>query len=126
MVLYEAPHRIRKTLEDMLEVLGDRVIAVGRELTKTHEELVVRPISEYLEDLSQERGEFAVVISGIRPNIARPIEVPQGAELAKQFGQMTDIGGASRREALKALALKYGLPAREIFTRLEEAKVSSE
>jgi 16S rRNA (cytidine1402-2'-O)-methyltransferase len=126
MVLYEAPHRIRKTLEDMLEVLGDRVIAVGRELTKTHEELVVRPISEYLEDLSQERGEFAVVISGIRPNITRPIEVPQGAELAKQFGQMTDIGGASRREALKALALKYGLPAREIFTRLEEAKVSSE
>ena len=50
-VLYEAPHRIRATLEDMLAVLGDRTVALGRELTKAHEELVVRPISEHLADI---------------------------------------------------------------------------
>ncbi len=43
IAFYEAPHRIRASLEDLLEQLGDRLIAVGRELTKAHEELVVRP-----------------------------------------------------------------------------------
>ncbi len=45
VVLYEAPHRIRQTLEAMLSILGDRTVALGRELTKLHEELVIRPIS---------------------------------------------------------------------------------
>ena len=48
LVVYEAPHRIRDTLEVMLSVFGDRIVAVGRELTKAHEELVVGPISGYL------------------------------------------------------------------------------
>lgn len=126
LVLYEAPHRIRRTLEDMLAVLGDRVIAVGRELTKAHEELVVRPISAYLELLTEERGEFTIIISGIQPNSVRLESAPCGSELAHQFGQLTDIGGASRREALRTLALKYGLPAREVFAMLEQAKESAE
>ena len=126
LVLYEAPHRIRRTLEDMLAVLGDRVIAVGRELTKAHEELVVRPISAHLELLTEERGEFTVVISGIQPNSVRLEAPPCGSELARQFGHLTNIGGASRREALRTLALKYGLPAREVFAMLEQAKASAE
>src|SRR3954470_2249349 len=48
LVFYEAPHRIRRTLEDMLQAFGDRVVALGRELTKAHEQLVVRPTSEHL------------------------------------------------------------------------------
>lgn len=126
LILYEAPHRIRRTLEDMLAVLGDRVIAVGRELTKAHEELVVRPISAHLELLSEERGEFTVVISGIQPNTVKPKTAPCGSELALEFGQLTNIGGTSRREALRTLALKYGLPAREVFAMLEQAKLAAE
>jgi len=126
LILYEAPHRIRRTLEDMLAILGDRVIAVGRELTKAHEELVVRPISAHLELLAEERGEFTVIISGIQPNTKKSAAAPCSSELAYEFGQLTNIGGASRREALRTLALKYGLPARKVFAMLEEAKVSSE
>ncbi|MGH9370148.1 MAG: 16S rRNA (cytidine(1402)-2'-O)-methyltransferase, partial [Vicinamibacterales bacterium] len=45
LVFYEAPHRIRETLSDIRDILGERVLAVARELTKSHEELVVQPIS---------------------------------------------------------------------------------
>jgi 16S rRNA (cytidine1402-2'-O)-methyltransferase len=126
LVIYEAPHRIRRTLEDMLVVLGDRVIAIGRELTKAHENLVVRPISAHIELLSEERGEFTLIISGIQPNDADPAAAPEAIELARQFGQLTNIYGASRREALRTLALKYRLPARKVFAMLEQAKVSAE
>lgn len=126
LILYEAPHRIRGTLEDMRAVLGDRVIAVGRELTKSHEQLVVRPISEHLSSSLEERGEFTVVISGIQPNNCHGKERPSAAEVAREFGQLTDNTGSSRRQALRTLALKYGLPAREIFKILEEAKISAE
>src|SRR5215217_4604496 len=62
IVFFEAPHRIRETMADLLAILGDRTVAVARELTKAHEELVVRPISEYLQRLSDPRGEFTVVV----------------------------------------------------------------
>jgi 16S rRNA (cytidine1402-2'-O)-methyltransferase len=122
IILYEAPHRIRATLDVMLATLGDRVIAVARELTKAHEELVVRPISEFTELTLQERGEFTVVISGKQPNIKDPVK-PSAVKVAAEFGLMTDNGVLSRREALKALAKRYGLPARTVFGLLEEAKL---
>jgi 16S rRNA (cytidine1402-2'-O)-methyltransferase len=121
IVIYEAPHRIRATLEVMLETLGDRVIAVGRELTKAHEELVVRPISYFATADLQERGEFTVVISGFRPNNAESF-TPTAADVRREFGQMTNNESMSRRQALKALATRYNLPARTIFGLLEDAK----
>ena len=51
IVFFEAPHRIRDTLADLLAVFGDRIACIGRELTKAHEELVVAPISQQLEQL---------------------------------------------------------------------------
>ena len=62
IVLFEAPHRIRELLVDMRELLGDRLVAMGRELTKAHEELVVRPISEHLNALTSPRGEFTLLV----------------------------------------------------------------
>jgi 16S rRNA (cytidine1402-2'-O)-methyltransferase len=60
IVLFEAPHRIRQMLTDLLAIFGDRVAAIGRELTKAHEELVVAPISMHLDRLTEPRGEFTV------------------------------------------------------------------
>jgi 16S rRNA (cytidine1402-2'-O)-methyltransferase len=123
LVFYEAPHRIRQTLQDMLGAFGDRVVALGRELTKAHEELVVRPISEHLELLSQERGEFTLVVSGSRP-ILQSNEGLEPDKVAGDFLGLTADGGQSRREALRTLSLKYDIPAREVFTLLERAKKS--
>lgn len=64
MVLYESPHRIIKTLTDALEVLGDRNIAVCREMTKLHEETFRGRISEALDHFKEPRGEFTLVIEG--------------------------------------------------------------
>jgi 16S rRNA (cytidine1402-2'-O)-methyltransferase len=125
IILYEAPHRIRATLEVMLDTLGDRVVALARELTKTHEQLVVRPISKLLDAALEERGEFTLIVSGNRPSDEKP-PPPAPAEIAHQFGQLTNTGGLSRRAALKALASRHNLPARTIFALLEQAKDSAE
>jgi 16S rRNA (cytidine1402-2'-O)-methyltransferase len=125
IIIYEAPHRIRATLEVMLETLGDRVVLVARELTKAHEQLVVRPISKILADELIERGEFTVVVSVKQP-IAQPHGLPSAAEMANEFGLLTDNNAMARRQALKVLATRYNMPARAVFNLLEEAKTMVE
>jgi 16S rRNA (cytidine1402-2'-O)-methyltransferase len=124
LILYEAPHRIRKTLEDIQAILGDRVILLGREMTKAHEQLVVRPISEQLDLLTEERGEFTLVISGKRPNVAVSDQLLDPEKVSGDFVCLTENGSKSRREALRALATRYDISAREVFALLERAKKS--
>ncbi|MBR6115472.1 MAG: 16S rRNA (cytidine(1402)-2'-O)-methyltransferase [Oscillospiraceae bacterium] len=66
MVIYEAPHKLAETLADLLDTLGDREIALCRELTKLHEEVVRTTLSAALERCRQERprGEYVLVIRG--------------------------------------------------------------
>jgi 16S rRNA (cytidine1402-2'-O)-methyltransferase len=125
LVFYEAPHRIRRTLEDMLQAFGDRRLALGRELTKTHEELVVRPISQHLGIGLEERGEFTLVVEG-RPKEEGLGVMPSSSELAAEFGLLTNNSGLNRRQAIRSLALRHGISAREVFGLLEEGKISTE
>ena len=68
VVFFEAPHRIRTTLGQIARIVGNRQVSIARELTKAHEEFVRGPISEMLERLPAELGEFTVVIDmGQRP-----------------------------------------------------------
>jgi 16S rRNA (cytidine1402-2'-O)-methyltransferase len=126
IVLYETPHRIRDTLEDLLAILGDRTLALGRELTKAHEQLVVRPISAHLRDTRGPRGEYTLVVFPPDRTAASRIDTPDPPDMAREFGQLTISEGLSRRAALRALAEKYDLPAREVFSLLERARVSGE
>jgi 16S rRNA (cytidine1402-2'-O)-methyltransferase len=122
-VLYEAPHRISATLQDILTILGDRVIAVARELTKAHEQLVIGQVSQVIGATLAERGEFTVIVSGKQPNAAASI-APDPTLAAEEFGRLTNIDGLSRRAALKSLALRFDIPARAVFDLLEQAKHS--
>jgi 16S rRNA (cytidine1402-2'-O)-methyltransferase len=126
VVLYEAPHRIRRTLEDLLEACGDRKVALGRELTKAHEELVVRPISAHLEAVGEGRGEYTLVVAAPGPEEHRSASGLTPPLAAHEFGQLTNNAGLSRRQALRELARKHGVPARQVFAMLEEAKKSVE
>jgi 16S rRNA (cytidine1402-2'-O)-methyltransferase len=122
LIFYEAPHRIRVTLEAMLEILGDRSIALGRELTKAHEQLVVRPISALLSEELSERGEFTLVVSGAQTTTVLKGPRPSAAQLRLEIGEMTNIATITRREAIRTLAKRHGLSNREVFDMLEEAK----
>jgi len=64
LVAFESPYRLRAALEDLRDVLGERRLAIGRELTKLHEEIFYGTPSEALEHFSQPRGEFTLVIEG--------------------------------------------------------------
>jgi 16S rRNA (cytidine1402-2'-O)-methyltransferase len=126
VVFFEAPHRIRESLDDLRRAVGDCEVAVGRELTKVHEKLVRGPISSVLNDLVEIRGEFTVVAS--IGHIANPVaaEPLSNAEMAKQFGELTATKGSTKRQAIAYLAKKHHLAANIVYAALEQAKKSGE
>jgi 16S rRNA (cytidine1402-2'-O)-methyltransferase len=123
VVFFEAPHRILDTLADLLTIFGDRVIAIGRELTKAHEELVVKPISLQLQHFSEPRGEFTVVVSVPDRDLTPHVELPPLETLVEEFGELTKLCQGSRRDIVKNLAERYGLSARHMYRLLESGKV---
>ena len=119
VVLFEAPHRIESFLRDLLLVLGDRMLTVARELTKAHGELVNRPTSQHLSEFREGRGEFTIIL---HPPVWTPSPKPEALDpsiVRTEFGRLTDIEGLTRREALRSLAKKYGVPARQVYQMLE-------
>lgn len=62
LIFYEAPHKLKATLEEMLDILGDRNIVLARELTKIHEEFIRGNISEILSKIDEIRGEFVIIV----------------------------------------------------------------
>jgi len=122
VVIFEAPHRIRALLEDMLALLGDRQLTLARELTKIHENLVVKPISGHLEALSHGRGEYTLVLHPASDEQTGSAAPPDLSQVPGEFGLLTNNGGLSRRKALQTLAGKYGVSSREVYRVIEQAK----
>ena len=122
IVFFEAPHRIRGTLADLLAIFGDRVVAISRELTKAHEELVVNPISVHLEHFTEPKGEFTLVVSGAGRDVAAQAELPAIDTLVHEFGELTKNGQGTRRDVVKLLAERYGVSPRDMYRLLESGK----
>ena len=121
VVFFEAPHRIAQTLSEMGAVLGERPIAIARELTKLHEE-VIRTTAKGAAALNvPERGEFTIVLAAYSPADETQEEIDD-AELRSYFYQMTNSGALSRRQALTATAKKFGLSPNDVYSRLERLK----
>ena len=126
VVFFEAPHRIRVTLEELRRLAGDCQVAVARELTKAHEQLVRGPISRVLNGLDQERGEFTVVADiGHTPTNRHAVALEPG-ELVREFGDLTADGGFTRRQAIAQLSRRHHVSAKEVYAALEQAKKSGE
>ena len=109
IVIYEAPHRILRTLEDLRDACGDdRQVVVTRELTKLHEEVVRGPLGEI--DIGGPRGEYVVVLDGAtiddRPISDDDVRRALRAELAD---------GSSTRDAAATVAKDLGRPKREVY-----------
>lgn len=116
MVFYEAPHKLPGTLRDLLEALGDRRVALVRELTKVHEEVVRTTLSEAAAryGLETPRGEFVLVVEGTTPK-EPPAVTPQEA-LARARAYMQQ--GQSASEAARLAAAETGLKKGEIYKLL--------
>jgi 16S rRNA (cytidine1402-2'-O)-methyltransferase len=122
VVFYEAPHRIRSTLEDLHSVMGDRMVALGRELTKAHEELVIRPISSHLVAIREGRGEYTLVVAPAETPQATALDIPTSADIYLEFCRLTNDGGLQRRDAIRFLANRYGLKTRDAYNLVEEGR----
>jgi 16S rRNA (cytidine1402-2'-O)-methyltransferase len=111
IVALESPHRLLAALADLLAVLGDRRIAVCRELTKLHEEVFRGLISEAIAHFREPRGEFTLVLAGA----SEPAEaiVPTEAVLA-ELRQLRQQGMAPR-QAVTQVAQQFGLPRRQVY-----------
>jgi 16S rRNA (cytidine1402-2'-O)-methyltransferase len=122
VVFFEAPHRIRETLDQLRIIMGDRPITVCRELTKSHEELVIGPIAHALSALAEPRGEFTIVVDPGQKSDGAQIAAASDADILREFGEMTAQSLLPRRRALNALARKHQRPPNEVYAAIERAK----
>jgi len=112
LVLLEAPHRLRATLKALIEGLGDRRVAVCRELTKVHEEVFRGVLSKALAYFTAPRGEFVLVVEGARELKLAPV---LDNDILKQLGRLKKEGVAAR-EATARLAAATGLSRKELYS----------
>ncbi|MBA7687651.1 Ribosomal RNA small subunit methyltransferase I [subsurface metagenome] len=110
IVVLETPHRLQAALNDMLLVLGDRKIAVCRELTKVHEEVFRGRISQAIEHFTEPRGEFTLVVEGRggkdKPQLTEDIE--------RQLHRMRQ-SGVTAKEAIAGVSRETGLSKKELY-----------
>lgn len=122
-VFFEAPHRLRKTLEELRDLVKCQIM-VGRELTKVHEEFVFGTPEELLARFEAPQGEFTLVI-------------PPGSKADKEalpatddqiwilFGQLTETGaGGSKRDTARLVAEQLGLTTKVVYDALERVKIT--
>jgi len=111
LVFYEAPHRLLDTLGDLLKILGDREIAVARELTKVHEEFVRGKLSEVISALADRdiKGEIVLVVQSATGE-AQVSEADLQAVIRQLAGD-----GVGVKEIAELLGERYGLAKKEVY-----------
>ena len=119
MVFFESPHRLADALADCAAAFGgDREAAVCRELTKTHEEVRRGPLSSLVEWAADGvRGEITLVVAGAVPE---PVSLSADELAALVAGE--EAAGASRKDAIRAVVTRTGLPRRTVYDAVVAAK----
>ena len=113
MVFHEAPHKLRPTLADMLEVLGDRPVALCRELTKLHEETVRTTLSQAvaLYQEKEPRGEYVLVVAGAQRAAGPAVTLDQGVRQVLRLRQE----GVRMKDAVRRTAEETGLSRNDLY-----------
>lgn len=121
-IIYEAPHRLKKTLRDLHEKLGERKIAVIKELTKIHEKVFRGNISEIISffENNEPRGEFAIVLEGAK-NITEAPKIEGTESLYKHVKDLISEG-YDKKSAIKKTSLDLGISKNEVYNAVLEAE----
>lgn len=113
MVFHEAPHKLRPTLSDMLEILGNRPIALCRELTKLHEETIrttLQQAVDYYRD-NEPRGEYVLVVGGAERREGPAMTMEEGVARVLALRE----GGMRMKDAVRQVAADTGLNKNELY-----------
>jgi 16S rRNA (cytidine1402-2'-O)-methyltransferase len=110
LVIFESPHRIQDSLADMLSVLGDRQVAICRELTKIHEEIYRGTLSSAIKHFTSPRGEFTLVIAG-KEKDNKPV---LNSQIEERLG-ILQKSGKTAKEAISEIAGETGLSKKELY-----------
>jgi 16S rRNA (cytidine1402-2'-O)-methyltransferase len=115
LVIFEAPHRVRATLSDLLTTLGDREVVVCRELTKLHEEVFRGRLSRAAEHFQSPRGEFVLVVAGATDLPVSP--EPTESDLAAALSRLRQLreSGARARQAVAMVSQDSGIPRKTVY-----------
>jgi 16S rRNA (cytidine1402-2'-O)-methyltransferase len=122
LIFLEAPHRLIATLRDLLDVLGERQIAVARELTKLHEEIFRSGLSQAVQHFEQNppRGEITLVVSGQLPHVIYWDAEQLEAVLPSALASGEPLGRLAAR-----LSAESGWPRRKVYQMLLELQQNS-
>lgn len=122
LIFYEAPHKLTYTLKDMLDILGDRRIALCRELTKLHEEIIRTTLAEAqsLYDEKSPKGEYVIVIEGAKE--------PENDDA--WWTELTVVEhvehyikeGDDQKDAIKKAAKDRGVPKRDVYSEYHKGQ----
>ena len=115
LVVFEAPHRLKATLRDILAVLGEREMSVCRELTKLYEEVFRGTASEALAHFSEPRGEFVLVIRGVTPPAAASGPTDDQLEEAGQRLASLRKDGVRAKDAVAQVSDALGMTKNRVY-----------
>ena len=119
MIFYEAPHRLRTTLADLLEAFGDRPAALCRELTKLHEETRRTTLAQAVERYQEQdpRGEFVLVVAGREPVKEAAVSLEEGVRMVLDRRE----AGVRMKDAVRQVAAATGLSRNELYDAVLKA-----
>ena len=118
MVMYEAPHKLKKTLAELMEALGDRHITLAREITKKHETIEPMMLSQAIARYEGEdpRGEFVIVIEGLDVKKLEEEKKSSFEAMSVEEHVQTYVDqGMSKKDAIKQAAVDRGVPKRDVY-----------
>lgn len=126
VIFYESPHRIENTLNEIKEILGaERKLALCRELTKIHEEIVLKSVGEHIESFGNRppRGEYVIVMEGVDRETLADMNRAEWADISVKDQVDAYIKtGIDRKSAIKKVAAERGSSRNEIYNQYELEK----
>ncbi len=114
IILYEAPHRLKKTLYNILEIMGNRYLCIARELTKKHEEFIRGNVKELIDVADGLKGEMVLVLEGCHETVEEKVSL---VNIKEQIDLYIEHEGYSTKDAIKRVAKETGLSRNEIYNK---------
>jgi 16S rRNA (cytidine1402-2'-O)-methyltransferase len=119
LIIYESPHRLRRTLQDMVEPFGKRRAVIAREITKLHEDFKRGLVNDLIAMIDEEsiRGEYVIVIEG-----ATAIQQTQTGTIIEQVNALVEESGLSKKDAIKRVARLNGLSKSDVYQQVVDSE----